>query len=105
VVFDGLTARSISDGQIEEGIRQALARQGLVLCPHTAAGYVARAEFAGPAIVAATAHPSKFDTIVEPLIGRTVPIPPALAALMERATHETRVPPTLDALRAHLQGA
>ena len=34
--------------------------------------------------VAATAHPAKFEGIVEPLIGTTIEPPPALAALLAR---------------------
>ena len=32
----------------------------------------------------ATAHPAKFESIVEPLIRRTVDVPPALAELLQR---------------------
>ena len=34
--------------------------------------------------VAATAHPAKFESIVEPLIGRRVEVPDALRAMLER---------------------
>ena len=33
---------------------------------------------------AATAHPAKFDTIVEPAIGRQVNVPPSLATMLAR---------------------
>jgi threonine synthase len=38
----------------------------------------------GDAIVVATAHPAKFETIIEPLLGHPVETPPALAALLAR---------------------
>jgi threonine synthase len=37
-----------------------------------------------PWAVVATAHPAKFEGVVEPLIGRSVPMPAALAAMLER---------------------
>src|SRR5205085_848103 len=35
-------------------------------------------------VLAATAHPAKFETVVEPLIGRTVEPPAPLRALLDR---------------------
>ncbi len=44
----------------------------------------------------ATAHPAKFEQVVEPLIGTTVPVPAALDSLLatsrERRTARPRVP-------------
>jgi threonine synthase len=53
-------------------------------------------------IVSATAHPAKFETIVEPVIGRAVPVPPALAALLERPTASTPLMPDLERFAAEL---
>jgi threonine synthase len=39
------------------------------------------------AIVVSTAHPAKFDTIVEPLIGKTVEVPQNLAKLLDKESH------------------
>jgi threonine synthase len=52
--------------------------------------------------VVATASPAKFPEIVEPLIGESVPVPPALADLLGRPTHVESLEPTLEALRAAL---
>jgi threonine synthase len=49
-----------------------------------------------------TAHPAKFSEIVEPLIGRKVPVPEALAKLYARATEFTDIDPQLAALRSAL---
>jgi len=46
----------------------------------------------------ATAHPAKFDNIVEPLVGREVPVPEALSEVMERSRPAPEIPPSLDAL-------
>ena len=50
---------------------------------------------AQPWIVSATAHPAKFESIVEPVIGRAIAIPPALAELLERPTESFPLAPVL----------
>jgi threonine synthase len=55
-------------------------------------------------VLVATAHPAKFNDIVEPLIGETVPVPAALAALLELPSVQTIVEPRLEVLRSVLTG-
>jgi threonine synthase len=87
---DAVEAYSVSDEEIRLQIRKDHARLGRTWCPHTATGFsvydrLPDARKAGRSwIVEATAHPAKFDAIVEPLIGEAVPVPPALAALLAR---------------------
>lgn len=91
----------------DETIRSTIKHSAEVICPHTACGVEVlrrvRARGAkGTWIVAATAHPAKFDSIVEPLIGRPVPVPPALAELLSRPSSAEPLAPTSDALRIGL---
>src|SRR3546814_16393171 len=84
-----LHAQSVDDATIRTVIRRAPQRHGIVPCPHTATGLhlleTLRAEGdARPWAVVATAHPAKFEAIVEPLARRPVPPPPALAACLSR---------------------
>jgi threonine synthase len=53
-------------------------------------------------ILVATAHPAKFETIVEPLIGETIALPPELAAIMSRPTHAVSIEANLESLAAAL---
>lgn len=78
----------------DAAIRQTLARHAHahdeVFCPHTAtAMHVLDTLREGgdtrPWAVVATAHPAKFDSIVEPLVGHPVPAPAALVAMLERS--------------------
>ncbi len=55
-------------------------------------------------MLVATAHPAKFNDVVEPLIGTTVPVPPALAELLLLPSQQRDVAPTLADLRRVLQG-
>ena len=48
-------------------------------------------------------RPATFNDIVEPLIGRVVPVPPALERLLSLPRCEEDLVPTLDALRGRLE--
>ena len=102
-----VSAQSVSDDEIRETIRSDAARLGHVWCPHTAtAAHVyhhlppdrAREHW----VLVATAHPAKFNEVVEPLIGREIPVLPALERLLRRPRQEEDLPATLDALRERL---
>ncbi len=78
-------AYSVDDVAIGQAIEQGPARWGSVWCPHTAAAICAREKLGGADwVVVATAHPAKFETIVEPRIGQVVEVPPALAPVLGR---------------------
>jgi len=102
-------ARSVSDEHISRTIQQGERRHGQVFCPHTAAGvYVleqiraASGPRTGTWAVAATAHPAKFEGIVEPLLGHPVAVPPALAELLVRPSRAQTLPAEAGALRRWL---
>jgi threonine synthase len=79
---------SVSDEQIRETIRAGEKKYGEIWCPHTATAIFAREQMkSGHWIVVSTAHPAKFETIVEPLIGHSVEMPHALATLMKLPAH------------------
>jgi threonine synthase len=71
--------------------------------PHTAVAIAVRERLDDAHWIAvSTAHPAKFESIVEPLIGRAVPVPPELQGLLDRPSHAEQIEPTLDAFRATL---
>jgi threonine synthase len=51
-----------------------------------------------------TAHPAKFAEIVEPIIGRPVEKPPALAAALDGPQHIIRIRASLDRVLGMLDG-
>lgn len=82
-------AQSVDDAEIRATIHRHAASDGEVFCPHTAAGVrvFERLRLAGDRrewTIAATAHPAKFESIVEPLIGRSVEVPAALRDMLLR---------------------
>jgi threonine synthase len=96
-------AMRVSDEAIRRQIRRGPAAWGQVWDPHTATAVEVREQIdpeeRQPWIIVATAHPAKFEHVVEPLIGETVPVPEALAAVMDRAAPAPEITPSLDALR------
>jgi threonine synthase len=102
-------AQSVSDDEIRLTIRRDHRELGQTWCPHTAtAACVYRrldpARRAARWVLVGTAHPAKFDDIVEPLIGERVPVPEALAALLALPSRQVEVEPRLEDLRAVLAG-
>ncbi|HET8942081.1 MAG TPA: threonine synthase [Rudaea sp.] len=99
---------AIGDDAIKATIRERFRTHAETLCPHTATAMrtleALRQEGAhGDWAVVATAHPAKFDAIVEPLIGQKVPVPPALAALLARPSSAEPLAASYAAFCNHLQ--
>ena len=99
-------AFSVNDEEIERTIRDAAAANTPeVWDPHTATAVLVRARLGSPHwVVVATAHPAKFESIVEPLIGRTVEVPACLGELLDRPARSEKLEPSFDALAAALRG-
>ena len=102
---------SYTDAQVVQAIGDVYRRHGYLLDPHGAIGWLAinaALETAGPkaqGVFLATAHPAKFREVVEPAVGIPVPLPPALAAALERPRTSHPLAADYAALRALLQGA
>ncbi len=92
-----------TDADVRLAIRDIWGRHGYIADPHTAIAYLGLSASTDTAdairIFLATAHPAKFREVVEPIIGESVPLPPALADAMGRERVVERIPPTLAALR------
>lgn len=105
-----VTAVAVSDEQIRAAIRSEYARNGLPWCPHTATALHVYRQLPEPErrtrhwIVVATAHPAKFDTIVEPLLGTQLPLPQELEALLALPTRHDSIAPRLSQLAMRLGG-
>jgi threonine synthase len=103
-----IRAFPVDDDEIRYQIAKDFKERGQIWCPHTATGFWAydhlppERRASGTWIVAATAHPAKFDTIVEPVIGQAIPVPPALARILELPARFARIDPRLDALSEKL---
>jgi len=94
----------VEDAVIREVIAEGPGRWGQVWDPHTATAIRVRDLRPEPHWVAvATAHPAKFHTVVEPLIGKPVAVPPDLAAILARPSRAESLEPRLLDLMAALE--
>lgn len=101
------TAIRVDDDTIRETIARRYRQYGEILCPHTACAVNAlermRSDGAeGDWAAVATAHPAKFDSVVEPLISTRVPVPTALAELLNRPARAEKISVDYGTLRARL---
>ena len=102
-----VSADSVDDGELRRVMANAESRYGHIVCPHTAAALAViqrRQQNGDPRsyIAVATAHPAKFDTVVEPCIGHPVAVPPALEELLRRPARAEPLAADYQALRQHL---
>ncbi len=102
VLRERLGVLAVEDANIEAAIRRDFEEFGFATCPHTATAthtwrqLDAAQRDAHDWIVVATAHPAKFETIVEPLIGTTVPLPQELADILDRPSRYVTIATALD---------
>ena len=77
-------AYSVSDDEIRRTIREVYEDSGYVICPHTACAERVRRDKVeeSHSVVVSTAHPAKFNDIVEKEIGREIAIPANLYEIM-----------------------
>ena len=101
-------ATSSDDAEIEAEIAADYREFGFAVCPHTATAtrswrlLEAADRDDKDWILVATAHPAKFEQIVEPIIGAPVPLPPELETILSRPRRYVEIEPSMDALAAAL---
>jgi threonine synthase len=109
VLRDRLGVLAVTDDLIEAAIRRDYEEFGFATCPHTATATHTWRNLSDELraghdwILVATAHPAKFETIVEPLIGATVPLPEGLADILARPSRSVAIDADLEALDAALR--
>jgi threonine synthase len=107
-----VTGCRFTDEEVRATIKRVYGERGYLLDPHSAIAYMGLVGRDGRSpqnrdsgqvgIFLATAHPAKFAEIVEPIIGRPVEKPSALAHALTRPRHIIRIEPSLPAVIATL---
>lgn len=97
-------AFSVSDEEIASTIARCSTSWQQTWCPHTATAVHVRETLLTPHwIIVATAHPAKFESVVEPLIKEPLAVPPSLTKLLEKPSHFEEIDPEFEALAEALQ--
>ncbi|KRE86217.1 threonine synthase [Rhodanobacter sp. Soil772] len=102
-----LRAHSVDDATIRRTLADHAHAHGEVFCPHTATAmhlldHLRADGDDAPWAVVATAHPAKFESVVEPLVGHPVEVPLALAAMLARDARAEPLAASDTALRDRL---
>jgi threonine synthase len=94
---------SVDDPTIRGVIADGPKRWGRVWCPHTATAVHFREQLdSDDWIVVATAHPAKFDEVVDPLVGKPIVVPPRLQELLARPNRCEEIDANLEQLVGRL---
>ncbi len=110
VLREQLGVLSVSDKEIEAAMRQDFLDFGFATCPHTATATHTWRQLddelavAHDWILVGTAHPAKFETIVEPIIGETVPLPAELEEILARPAKAISINADLESLASAIGG-
>jgi threonine synthase len=92
-------AFSVNDEEITDTITRGGNRWGQIWDPHTATAVHVRERLSSPHwIIVATAHPAKFESVIEPLIKQSLPVPASLTELLERPSRFEEIDPEFEAL-------
>jgi len=98
---DWFDADQASEAQVEQEISDLYEIQKEFLDPHTAVGVnvIRRMKsLSGPAVVMATAHPAKFNTVVEAATGAVPPQPDEIVGLINRSERCINLPNEISAV-------
>ncbi|MEC9374804.1 MAG: threonine synthase [Pseudomonadota bacterium] len=94
---------SVNDSEIREQIMSEFNQSGVIICPHTATGvYTYRNNIPNKDkrdkhwVVVATAHASKFNEIIDPMIGERPNTPDQLMRLLELPSEFEVIDPSIN---------
>lgn len=102
-----LGAQSTDDETIRARIREGESDYGSLFCPHTACAvemleHERRQGSKDAFCVVATAHPAKFDDVVEPIVRHSIEPPKALTAMLKRPAQSEALSTDYEALKDRL---
>jgi len=94
---------AFADTRVVKEIADVYRRREYLLDPHGAIAWLGlqsllEADTSATGVFLATAHPAKFREVVEPAIGESIALPPALAAALARPRHSVPLPASYPAL-------
>jgi threonine synthase len=105
-----ISGAAFDDATVVAEIGKVYREHGYLLDPHGAIAWLGLQKVLAEhsdatGVFLATAHPAKFREVVEPAIGKPVPLPPVLAEALGRPRHSIPLKADYPALRELLHGA
>ena len=102
--------KSFDDEQTKIAMKSVYDKYGYVMCPHTAVGYLGLSEYIKESdvdvngVVLGTAHPAKFDTVVDPILDLTIDLPEHLKEINAREKVAIAMSADFEAFKEFLLG-
>ena len=99
---------SVNNEEISQQIKQQFKELNLVVCPHTATAFKAYDSLKETEdrnrhwVIVSTAHPAKFENIVESIIQETIDIPTNLMTILEKESVFTEIDSNFSTLKQFL---
>ena len=107
--MENLEAYIVEDTQINEEIFSVFKNNNIAICPHTATAFNAFKNLPSSAlnqshwVLVSTAHPAKFENIVEPIIDKKVEIPENLKTILNLESSFHKIGKDLESLIPYLE--
>ena len=105
---DEMDCVSVNDEEISHQIKKQHKESNLLICPHTATAFEAYDSLEGSEnkkhqwLIVSTAHPAKFENIVEPIVQKTIDIPKNLISILEKESSYEKIEPKFSSLKQFL---
>lgn len=100
-----ITGFTYTDEQISQTLAEVCRQRGYLLDPHGAVAYRSLQEGLQPGevgVMLETAHPAKFKSVVDKIIGEDIDIPQRLRAFMENPKQSVRMPSAFGPFKQYL---
>ena len=108
-LLENLEAYIVEDAQINEEISSVFEKNNIAICPHTATAFNAFNNLPSSVlnqshwVLVSTAHPAKFENIVEPIIDTKIEIPENLKTILNLETSYHTIGKDLESLIPYLE--
>lgn len=101
---NNLNVRSVIDDEIQEAIIGCYNQYKYIICPHTATSYhrLQEVDPDKPWVIIGTAHPVKFNELIESLLNIDIPVPEQLEIMMQKKCVYQEIEEDYAALKLYL---
>lgn len=98
---------SVDDASTVSAIKEVYEQSGYFIDPHAAVGYYAAKDYLANyansrVVVLGTAHPAKFLDVMNDVLDKQVPIPEALAVLINKEKKATAITSSFEDFKSNL---
>ena len=97
---DNVKVVCADDEIISNEIKKVYSNFNEIVCPHTATAFYAQEQFNNDKeyIIVATAHPAKFESVIEPILNLEVPPTEALQKLLDKKQYKSTIDKNMEKL-------